>query len=295
MVGKKLNAVNGFPLAVIADSLATLLPAGQPDLLKAELPRMITWSQLLAHFGFSRDQTYEFEFENHEGVKGSLVIRLPTEDGEQIGVYPDHLPLGWEDRKAYFRDQYFPTERLYYIQYNKCWSREVEEEFGSGASALFMPSFKEFEKKVFQTLRTNEIDKLVLDLRFNDGGQPQQGTLFIQKIGKARIKGTGQCYVIVGRETRDAALINAVDFINQTGALVVGECTGGKPNHFGDVKRFVLPESKLVVNYSIRYFTLLEGDPPTLKPGLDAPISFTQYMKGSDPALEAIIAHSPGN
>jgi hypothetical protein len=196
--------------------------------------------------------------------------------------------LGWEDKKSYFRDRYFPEERIYYIQYNKCWSREAEVEYGSGASALFMPSFKEFEKKVFLTIRKQEIDKLVFDMRFNGGGNSIQGTRFIRKLSKTRFNGNGDIFVIVGRETSSSAIVNTVDFLKNTDALIVGERTGGRPNHYGEVKRFVLPESKLVVNYSTRYFMLMEENLPSIIPDIETPLYFWQYMMGKDPAIQAI-------
>ena len=211
--------------------------------------------------------------------------------GEKISVRPKKLPLGWQDQKSYFWDQYFPEDRLYYIQYNKCWSREAEEEYGTGASALFMPLFKEFEKQVFQTIKKQKIDKLVFDMRFNGGGDSNQGTKFIKKLGKTRFNGEGEIFVIVGRQTFSAAIINTVDLMNNCDARTVGEGTGGKPNHYGKVKRFVLPESKLVVNYSTKYFTLLDKDVRSIIPEIQAPISFRQFMDGTDPALEVIRNH----
>jgi hypothetical protein len=92
----------------------------------------------------------------------------------------------------------------------------------------------------------------------------------------------------VGRQTCSSAIINTVDFLKNTEALIVGEGTGGRPNHFGEVKRFVLPESKLVVNYSTQYFMLTEENLPYIIPDIETQMYFRQYMKGTDPAIQAI-------
>ena len=290
ILGKRIRAINGVPLDEIADSMATLLPANQPGMLREEFPKMVTWMQLLEHFGIASADRCIIAYELEEGKLGSLNLSLPEEEDVTELVEPETVPLAWKERKSYFREHYMETDRLYYIQYNKCWSREVEEVHGSGASALFMPSYKEFEKKVIQTLRRNGADKIVLDLRFNDGGEPDQGSQFIQKLSKLKIKGTGQFFLIVGPKTRGAALQNAFEYIAATGAVVVGESSGGKPNHFGGVKRFVLPETNLIVNYSTRFISLVEGDPPSLIPDRLTPLSFKQYLQGIDPALEAILS-----
>ena len=285
-LGKKLIAINGFPINVVIDSLATLLVLDNPSVLKNRIPRMLTWVQLLEYFGFSAKNELSLT------VSGSaweeVPVFLPYELGELVGVRPPALPLGWQEANSYFREQYFDAEKLYYIQYNRCWSREAEEDYGSGASALFMPSFKEFEKQVLRVLRKEKIDKLVFDLRFNRGGHAEQGTEFIRKIKRTLPKKHGEVFLLVGRGTEAEALINAVDLIKSMKVMLVGEESSGKPNHFGEVKRFVLPESGLVVSYPGTYFSLLEEDPSSLEPEVKTHISFEQYMQGIDPALEAV-------
>ena len=289
LLGKKLTAINDVPIEVVIDSLATLLVLDNQAVLKNQIPRMLVWFQVLEHFGFVSGK--ELSLTVHSTNKGealSKVIYLPVELGEMLAVQPSTLPLGWQDQKSFFREQYFENEQLYYIQYNRCWSREAEEDYGSGASALFMPSFKEFEKEVFPVLKKKDIDKLVFDIRFNKGGHAAQGTEFIRKICKTLPKDHGNIFVLVGRMTNASAIVNTVDFMKSEEVVLVGEETSGKPNHFGEVNRFVLPESRLIVSYSTRYFTLLDEDLPAIVPNLVTPLGFDQYMKGIDPAMEAV-------
>jgi hypothetical protein len=288
LLGKKLTAINQVPIEEVTDSLATLLVLDNRMVLKNQIPRMLTWFQLLEYFGFANGNEVRIQAENAAGERLSQSIQLPVELGERVSVHPASLPLGWQDQKSFFRAQYFEEEKLYYIQYNRCWSREAEEEYGSGASALFMPSFKEFEKGVYPALRKKEIGKLVFDIRFNKGGYPGQGTDFIRKIMKSLPRDHGDIFVLLGRATQDAAIINAVDFMQIADVILVGEETSGRPNYFGEVKRFVLPESRLIVSYPTRYIRLLEEDPPALAPDLVAPLGFGDYMKGIDPAMEVI-------
>ncbi|MCP4311646.1 MAG: hypothetical protein GY790_10320 [Bacteroidetes bacterium] len=293
LAGKRLVSINNFPIQQVIDSLSTLISGATPALERLHIPRMIIWTQLLQHFGFAQKSRFEIEVEDPEGGSTLLAIELPTAESEHISASPDILPLGWQDTKTYFRDSLFQTEQLYYIQYNKCWSREAEVDFGSGASALFMPSFKEFEKEILKTIKKQEIKKLVIDLRYNNGGNPQQGTSFIAKLKNTGIDKQATVYLLVGRETFSSAIINAVDIIKTFNPVVVGENSGGKPNHFGDVKRFVLTTSNMIVSYSTNFHTLVEDDPPAIIPDILAPDTFSGYMKGSDPALEAIRNHSP--
>ena len=292
ILGKQISGINSYPVQQIIDSLSTLIVDDNQALIKAEIPRMITWTQLLDHFGFGDEDGVEIQLTDTSGTISSYAMTLPARESSAYSVRPDSVPLGWQKRKEFFSERYFPGDKLYYIQYNKCWSREVEEEHGSGASALFMPSFKEFEKEVFQVIRKEEVDKLVFDMRFNGGGNSLQGTRFIRKLCSTRMKGEGRIYVVVGRHTFSSAIINTVDFLKNSDAKIVGEETGGRPNHYGEVKRFVLPGSNLVVSYSTKYFTLLPGNDSSILPGLESPVSFSQFMQGRDPAIEAILTHA---
>jgi len=292
VLGKKLIFINEYPIQQVIDSLSTLVVNDNRALLKNQAPRMLTWTQLLEFFAFADHQGLELTVEDREGKQQKSFIKLPVSDGEILHIQPDSIPFGFRDQKAYFSHHYFPAESLYFIQYNRCWSREVEEKYGSGASALFMPSFKEFEKEVSQVLKKKQINKLVFDMRFNGGGNSEQGSRFIGKILKTKIKGEGEMYLVVGRKTFSSAIINAIDFMRNAQIVTVGEETAGRPNHFGDVKRFVLPESRLVVNYSTKYFLLEEEDVPSIIPELMAPISFEQFMHGLDPVLQEIRKHS---
>jgi len=292
IMGKKLVSVNGFPVEQVIDSLATLLVSQNPSLIKAETVRMIPWAQLLQHFGFAGEDGVTMDF-GDAGVQGERVhFPLPVPEDHSVAVEPDSVPEGWKERKAYFRDRYFPGENLYYIQYNHCWSREVEEKHGSGAGALFMPSFREFEKRVFRHLRREEIDRLVIDLRFNGGGEGSQGSAFIEKLSRSKFNGKGKICVIQGRNTSSTGLIHLDELRRKTDAVTVGEPTGGRPNHFGEVRRFVLPETGLVVNYPTCYHRLAEGDPPTIRPDIEVPLCFRDYMSGIDAFLQA--ARKPG-
>jgi len=289
LLGKKLTAINQVPIEVVIDSLATLLVADNEMVLRNQIPRMLTWFQLLEYFGFASGKELSIEAEDSSGRTLSQKILLPVELGEMVSIHPLSVPLGWQDQKSFFWARYFDSEKLYYIQYNRCWSREAEEDYGSGASALFMPSFKEFEKQVYPVLKRKEINKLVFDIRFNKGGYAEQGTEFIKKICRSLPKDHGEIYVLVGRATNAAAIVNALDFMKSADVILVGEETSGRPNFFGEVDRFVLPESRLIVSYPTRYFKLLEDDPPALVPHLKTTQSYDAFFRGTDPAMELIL------
>ena len=70
---------------------------------------------------------------------------------------------------------------------------------------------------------------------------------------------------------------------------MIGTPTMGKPNHYGEVRTFNLPNSGLRVSYSTKYFTLLEdSDPDSLYPEITVETRFEDFLNGRDTILEMI-------
>jgi len=88
-----------------------------------------------------------------------------------------------------------------------------------------------------------------------------------KKLAKQKnINKKGKLFVIIGRKTFSSAVLNTLDFKKHTNAIIVGEETSGKPNHYGEIKSFELPNSKLKVYYSTKYFKHYEKDIETIRP-----------------------------
>ncbi|MEZ6164493.1 MAG: hypothetical protein R3B67_08670 [Phycisphaerales bacterium] len=75
--------------------------------------------------------------------------------------------------------------------------------------------------------------------------------------------------------------------------LLIGEPTGGKPNHFGQLGSFTLPNSGLRISHSTRWFQKVEGDPDSVHPDVLTPWRSEALFGGRDEVLEAALAYSP--
>jgi len=86
-------------------------------------------------------------------------------------------------------------------------------------------------------------------------------------------------------------LQNAITLHQDTNAILIGEPTGGKPNHYGEVRYFNLPNVGLLVQYSTRYWLNYPGsDPLTLEPDITAVATIDDLLAGRDPALETVLS-----
>ena len=290
ILGSKLLSINKIPIQTIVDSLSTILTIDNQAVVKSRIPQLIPCIQLLEYFGFTDKKEVELGLETSTGQMQNYTLK-PSEmsRNNRVSYKPDAFAFCIKNEKAFFTDLYYPEEKIYYMLYNKCWSKEIELESGNKEKAELMPSFNDFEVKALNVLEQNSVNKIIFDLRFNTGGSSAQGTAFIEKLAKFLEKNPHvKTYVIIGRETFSSAILNAMDFKRLTKAIFVGEETSGKPNHFGELRNLQLPTSKLTVGYSTKYFKKTDENINTLKPDISIEMSFSDFTKGIDPVYEWI-------
>lgn len=151
-----------------------------------------------------------------------------------------------------------------------------------------------FAARLFAFIDTHKVDKLILDVRENGGGDNYTNQPLILGAIKARnIDRPGHLFLLTGRRTFSAAQ----NFCNQmerwTQALFVGEPTGSAPNLYGDAKQFELPLTHLHPMVSTLYWedSMPNDERVWILPDVPAPLSFADWKAGRDPVLEAALAY----
>ena len=159
-------------------------------------------------------------------------------------------------------------------------------------------SFKRYEdmgfncNNLFKFIDEKKATRLIVDLRYNGGGDFTKGQRFlISRIKEnTTINQKGNLFVITGRMTFSAAMVNSIDFKKQTNAIIVGEPPGEKPNSYSENDEMKLPHSGLVVSYSTRYYKFLDEDVPAFEPDVRIDPNWKDYKAGRDPVMEWIIS-----
>ena len=193
-----------------------------------------------------------------------------------------HIPtaLFRKNPNSYYWYEYLPDSKALYIQYNRC-ANDPKQRFGS------------FSRSVLAFADSHPVDRIVIDLRFNGGGN----SFIIRSLKngiKARPALLSHLYVLIGPGTFSAAQDNAIDLRRNLHATLVGEATGEKPNGYGEVKWFRLPNSKVFVQYSTRYQrTMKDADPPALEPDIGVVRTLEDALNGRDPVLDAALHAEP--
>jgi hypothetical protein len=249
-------------------------------------PRHLAMAEVLHGYDLSADANEaRYTLESDDGTLSELTL-APLEHGTQPAwAEADEAvrPLYRQHPERNYWFTFLSDSGTLYFQYNQC-----QDEPGR--------SFARVTSEMLETLESSSVERLVIDLRWNSGGNSD---VFAPLLGALRehpeINRRGKLFVILGRHTMSSGVLNAIQLQEQTAAIFVGEPTGGKPNTYGEVCTFALPNSRLPVSYSSKYFHLVEGDPPSLVPEVRVRITASDYFSGVDPALEATLSYGAGS
>lgn len=192
-------------------------------------------------------------------------------------------PLYLKNMYAPYWFEYLPETKLVYFQFNRVMNDSRE-------------SLAQFSDRLFKFINEHEVDKLVIDMRWNPGGNTMLLPPLIHSLIRCeKINQPGKLFAVIGRRTFSAAQ-NAATFIERhSKAIFVGEPTGSSPNFIGEENEatFELPFSKLMVNVSYLFWqsSWPTDYRPFIAPLLYTPPRFEIVRANRDPAMEAILAY----
>ena len=176
-------------------------------------------------------------------------------------------PLFLSHPGKYYWYQKLEDSPTLYVQYNVC---ENDPQL----------RFDNFARKALAEADTHAVNRVVVDLRQNGGGDSRVIAPLASGLASRR-SSLRHLYVLIGPNTFSSALVNAIDLHDKLKATLVGEPTGGKPSSYGEVKTFVLPNSKLVVQYTTKFFGGKNPAASALQPDMSAPQVTESKMKNS--------------
>lgn len=174
--------------------------------------------------------------------------------------------------KAYY-GEFYEDEKALYILYNAC------------VNDLDQP-FSNFINELYSQVKEKNIDKVIIDLRNNSGGNSNVikplYSLLKNELNQAEL------YIIIGSKTFSSGLMNAIELSNDYNGILIGSPTGGKPNHYGEVKVTQLPSGNRI-SWSTNYFKLINDDNiDSLYPDIPIDITSHDFFELKDPILEFI-------
>jgi len=207
------------------------------------------------------------------------------EAGKEMTFATEPVYLRHPDRPYWF--EFLPDLGVLYFQYNR-------------AALDDQHPIAQFEEELTKAMTARPRATLIVDLRFNTGGDGNIARQMMTNVQNACA--FRKVYVITGRATFSAGLFHAVQWKHWGKAIFVGEEPGDELEFFAEGGNILLPNSGLTVHFanarhcysaasktpSTECFMEVRVEPFSV--ALPASNSFEQYRSGRDAALETIVA-----
>lgn len=265
--------------------------------IKAFAPFVVTTPEVLQSLGLiSEMENAPFVIER-DGKQFTINLQ-PMQRPVPVGLGTNFIkPAGWVDARdkaqaptpLYLKDpenlywfEYLTDSKTVYVQYNGVANKTDE-------------SLADFCKRLFEFVDAHPVERFVLDMRNNGGGNNYLNRPLLLGILKSKLDQRGKLFTIIGRRTFSAAqnLINELDKYSNT--IFVGEPTGENVNFYGDPARIELPNSGIVIRASSLWWQNM--DPRDRRqwtgPHVAAELTSEDYRTNTDPAMKAIMAYAP--
>ena len=299
LVGAKILEVEGKPIAEVLEAIYPVVPVENEQFFKAYGGIYLVIPEVLHAQGITETLknkiTFKLEKEGKtfttvvtagEPKHGHLAYGEVKPDSDWVGARDQsESPYYLKNLEKIYYFEYLPNEKAVYVRHSQIQDEPSEN----------IPTFY---KRLFEFIDNNEVEKLVLDVRLNGGGNNYKNKPIVTGIIEhKKINQIGKFFVIIGRRTFSACqnLVNELD--NYTNAIFVGEPTGENINFYGDNRRVELPNSKLPVYLSFAWWQ----DKPQWEnadytvPHLAVEPTFAEYSANEDPVLETALSFSSDN
>lgn len=263
LIGQEIKEINGYPVTEIISKISRLSSKENREILLKDVSVFMTSPLALKYYGFSKGDVTEIT----TNIGSTNIVE---EKDAKIKI---QNPLKWKTSElnnptflgnSDYRLRVIDNTLLF--QYNSCTNRDRTK-----------GELEDFKNKLLEIAK--ESDAIVIDLRQNSGGNTGiMADLF------TRLPEDKKIYVAMGRKTFSSAIHHLLYLKKNKGGILIGENAGQRPNRFGDHKEIVLPNSKIRVSCSYKYFELLPGqDIDVIEPDINIPIKIEDYRNNTDP------------
>jgi hypothetical protein len=278
----RVTALGGRPIAEVTAALASVIPHENGSQVRNQVPNFLADTAVLKGLGLipSPDSaSLTVLTESGKSLTAEMTpVPFSSKPDWLVGVTDESTaPHYLRRRNTFYWFEVLPGDKALYFKYNSC--QEIPGR-----------PFAAFIGELFAAADSPAVERIVIDLRHNGGGNSAVFGPFLEELKKRpAFLVKGRLAVIVGRRTFSSAVLNALDLKKSAPAVFVGEPSGGKPNHYGELQTLQLPESGLTVTYSTKYFQVVDGDPEAILPDIVVEPTFAEYRAKTDPVLDAAL------
>jgi len=283
--GHKIESINGHSMDDVYAAFARIAIADNDFGRQARIPPLLSYAALMKALKIIDSEDYlDMVLKDDNGQ--SIETRIPSVAAVNFDNYAnlkeslDTPPLYLENEDQYYWFTQIKDQRSLYFQFNNV-SNQGEE------------SFQQFGDRMWNYIDEHqaEIDKLIIDIRNNEGGSGRLLVPFINHIIKRDyINKSGKIFVLTSNRTYSAAVILITDLLRHCNVIYVGEPPASPSNFFSN-SEYVgrLPNSEFWLWVASRQIdNAWSVERQYFSPDIPAPFSSEDFFAGNDPALEQV-------
>ena len=268
LVGKRVESIDGVPVARIAEAARALVPHDNEPGVSLLLPEVVVTEEVLTGLGLTDGGPAAFAFSDGSSSQLDPVTTSAFPEGSV--VQPLLRPR--EPQPVWLRRQDEPVwlttldrGRAVYLGFHETHS---------------VP--QELLDRLRKQAQTKKVRRVVVDARLNGGGD---NTTYWSLVDAIRAAGR-KAMLLVGRKTFSAAGNFAAVVDAETRARVLGEPSGGAPNQWGDSAPVELPSVGLTVHVAVEDVQAVPSDRRlAVEPDMPVVLTAADFFAGRDPVL----------
>lgn len=296
-LGAKVIAMESTPIAKALELIYPVVPVENEQYFKAfglnylKFPEVLHAQKITSTLKSSIELTLEKDGKTFKQVfkalpKGERVpvtYSLVKQEGDWLEARnQNETPYYLKNLDKIYYYEYLADEKTVYVRHS-----QIQDDPSEAIPAFY--------KRVFDFIENNDVEKMVIDVRLNGGGNNYKNKPIITGIIQSeKINKVGKLFVIIGRRTFSACQNLVNEMSNYTNAIFIGEPTAENINFYGDNRTVTLPNSKIPTYLSFAWWQ----DKPQwenaewLAPHTAVDMSFEQYKTNQDPVLETALSYS---
>ena len=264
----EFKGIENYPIKTVLEQFRTTIQTENDSYFRIYFLRFVNNPDFLKGLNITSSLT------NANFTIGSKSENLPATALKSYKPISDHTLLRTKKQDKYWYELIDNGQTLYF-NYQDC------------AEQKDYP-FEQFDGELFNIIAAQKPKKIIVDLRNNSGGNSGILQPFLDKLKDSYLNKKGSLFVLIGKETFSSALMNAVNLKRNFNSILVGESTSGNVNHYGETRGFYLPNTRIVIGYSTRYWETWKGHKGPLNPDVKIVYSVKAFMQHQDEALEYI-------
>lgn len=173
--------------------------------------------------------------------------------------------------------KYDASHKIITFNYNACFEDESL-------------SFEDFNHQLWDFIEANDVDKIIIDLSLNLGGNASYFDIFMDNFSQSDLNERGRAYAIIGNQTYSAGTEAACQLKRLTSTILIGEPTGGSPQMFGNPTYIQSPNKHIRLAIATAYFDNYPNyEDDAIIPDLLIEKTIEDYRNDKDPIRDYII------